>query len=127
MRSTNRKRNGPDEQAALEAVVRDALVSLGWLPPTSQAEVAGAEQTTGGGASLPEALREAEAIFARGDRPAAASVRLDLPAESDIDATLRRAARDGGTIPPEIEEKMRRDRQEAERQMEHGENGESPS
>ena len=77
--------------------------------------------------TLPEQLRDVTA----GRRGADRRVRVDVslyPAQpdADIDATLRRAAREGGHITPEIEQRMRRDREQAQREMDEERGTDSP-
>ena len=98
-----------------------ALKGLGWLVPEREAEVAEAETEAGAEAAiLPPALQDADAVFAGGAQNVAPPA---LPLEAEADEHLARAARDGGTIPPEIETQMRRDRQAAEEEMDRSDDG----
>jgi len=106
----------------IKADVYDALRSLGWIAPQCDEDVRRAEQEAGARpVELPEALQDARAVL-RGDRSAdePRARTLPLPGDPGIDSTLARAAREGGHVPPEIEEAMRRDRQAAERDADHG-------
>ena len=113
-----KQHDGRDEgDAELLGDVHAALTSLGWIPPQSEADVARAEQELAA-AELPDALADAKAVFERPVAPSRANIPC-LPSAADpyIDATLARAAREGGPIAPEIEERMRRDRGAAEREF----------
>ena len=121
------RRDEQAQQESLEADVRQALTAMGWLVPTSEADAAAAEQAPAEAPALSEFLRDAGAVMERPDGLDGPTKTLHLPGDPDVGETLRRAAREAGTIPPEIEEKMRRDRQAAEQALEQGENGESPA
>jgi hypothetical protein len=100
--------------------VAAALEALGWLLPQSEAQVAAAEdELRAQPVTLPEALRDPQATW---ERPTAQTGQSEatfrLPESSQTDATLARAARQGGAIPPETEAAMRRDREAAERESE---------
>jgi hypothetical protein len=104
----------PEE--ALERDVHTAAERMGWALPQDDEAVHQAEQDMGD-VALPEALRDPQAVLERPDaapRPATLLFRQ----QSDIDAGLARAAREAGHLTPEIEQRMRRDREEAERETE---------
>jgi hypothetical protein len=129
--SSKRENKEPYREPALEADVAAALAALRWRVPTCEAEVAAAERAATRPLTLPARLGDPQAVLAAGElRPD--SVNLLPPISGEIDATLRRAAREGGTIPPETEQKMRRDRQAAEKAAEEaareapGEPGRTP-
>ena len=114
---------GPLGADDMEADVYDALRALGWVVPQSEDDVRDAEDELQPAPSdLPDELKNAEAMLRRPRRtaPPPAGPHLPLPSDPDIDSTLARAAREGGHIPPDIEEAMRRDRQAAERDAEDG-------
>ena len=74
---------------------------------------------------MPQALRDAKTVFGfqrREDRPLVRPV--PFAGRPGIDATLARAAREARQIPPEVEDAMRRDRENAERKHEKGETDE---
>lgn len=117
------ERNAANDDS-LERDVDAALVSLGWKVPQTEGEVGQAEsQLTqlGGADDLPEALRDPQAVF---DRPADhVEIHPEVIAfqpEPETEQELARAARQGSSIPPEIEEAMRRDREAAEQDMDDG-------
>jgi hypothetical protein len=98
--------------------VYDALHSLGWIVPQTEADVLRAEtELAEAPPDLPVELQDAQAVL-EGSRPrgGAAPRPLAFPPNADVDSTLARAAREGGRICPEVEEAMRRDRQAAERE-----------
>ena len=112
--SRRRKDDSPD---ASERDVRAALAAMGWVPPASEGDVAATEaQLREEPVELPARLADAAAVLEH-PAPGAEATALRLPDAPDIDATLARAAREGGTVTPEIEEIMRRDRAAAEREM----------
>ncbi|MCI0458581.1 MAG: hypothetical protein L0Z62_16580 [Gemmataceae bacterium] len=101
-----------DEQK-LERLAFETLKSLGWLIPQTPADVARAEaELASDSVELPESLRDPFAILdtCPPKRPEPA------PATPDEETAelLARAAREGGEIPPEVEERMRQDRAKAE-------------
>jgi len=104
---------------------------LGWVLPQCEGEVARAEEElTALRIALPEELRDAAAVFEREDDEGEGEGEVILgplpsSASAYLDATLARAAREGGEISPEIEERMRRDREAAEREATDGEANES--
>lgn len=116
--------NEPDgrDHAAPERDLHDAMRALGWVVPECDADVARAEDALSADpVALPEALQDARAVFeGRSDPSRAAPARLPLSGSRYIDATLARAAREGGTITPEVEQTMRRDREAAERDAQDG-------
>lgn len=111
--SHNRSRSQLDE--SLDAQIWQAMLSLGWIEPLDDASLkqieAEFEQALASGElSLPKTLESPDAIFAKLQARKDAATSLDTA----IQEQMARAAREGGTIPPDIEEKMRRDRKEAE-------------
>jgi len=126
-----------------EQDVYEALKSSGWMVPECEEDVRRAEaELSQALAPLPESLADPRAVFegkavppgtapgaatpgtppraaTPGTAPGAAcglaALRLSvfLP-DPQTEHDLARAARQGGPIPPEIEEKMRRDRKTAE-------------
>lgn len=117
-----KKRKNADAPA-LAADVGEALRSMGWLVPSCEDDVAEAERRQAERpAALPEELREPRAAFDRAARPGTGGPRpVQFAGDYAVDATLARAAREGGRLTPEIEEAMRRDREAAEREQEDDE------
>ena len=116
MSKKHQKHDGVND--ALEQDVHGAMKSLHWAVPESEADVRLAEAELSASAiSLPEALSDAPAVL---DGKAACGVAdvksFAFPSDPTSEENLARAAREGGKIPPEIEERMRRDRQSAEEQ-----------
>ena len=110
-----------DEAEAGRAVHR-ALVLLGWLPPECDQDVtaAGAELSALG-AALPTALADPASAWDRAFREDRPAVRLlHFPVDRGVEEGMARAARRGRKIAPEIEERMRRDREQAERDEDDG-------
>jgi hypothetical protein len=100
-----------DERQHFEAMVYWATRSLGWLLPCTQSEV---EQTVVDETILlPPKLRDPLAALARRSAPKA----KDLPSvDGDVVEQLAQAARQGArSISPEVADRMRRDRESAER------------
>ncbi|HUU59057.1 MAG TPA: hypothetical protein VMZ50_05905 [Phycisphaerae bacterium] len=125
--SRNRKPRNPqaDDDEALAADVHEAMKLMGWTVPESEDDVRRAEQELPASAApLPGALADPKAVF---DGKAACGF-ADLktpsfPPDAAGEDHLARAAREGGPIPPEIEERMRRDREQAERESDREQNG----
>ena len=110
---------------ALDSEVHEALRSLGWVAPECEDDVRRAEtELSASAAPLPESLIDAATVFAPKAACGFAKVLSPcFPSDPQTEDNLARAARQGGEIPPEIEEKMRRDRQDAERKLNQDENG----
>ena len=103
-----------------------AMESLGWVVPQCEVEVRDAERRLGPAPiPLPEGLRDPHAVFGRKGEGCAVLGPLPASGSPYIEATLERAAREGGRITPEVEEAMRRDREAAEREADRGEEDEN--
>lgn len=110
----NRKSRKPPQ----DLDVRGAAGAIGWLVPQSEQDVLRAEaQLAEHPVELPADLADPAAARRRAE---SAPRPLRLGHGGDIERDLARAARQGGDIPPEIEQIMRRDRLSAEREMDHG-------
>ncbi len=114
----------PDIDDDIEREIAKAMQSLGWIVPQSEDDVLRAEAELaeyGGSAGLPEALIDPKAVFDHtpGHAPSGPEL-FQFPVDQEIEENLARAAREGGPIPPEIEEILRRDREAAERKLEDG-------
>ena len=113
----NRK---PDERDQndddLERLAYEAMQSLGWLIPQTAEDVARAEKALADEPiALPEGLKNPYAIL---DTPPKERTSLPCSAgENDAAEQLARVAREGGTIAPKVEERMRQDREQAEREQ----------
>ncbi len=107
---------GNDDDQTLANDVNQAMASLGWRVPECEEDVRRAEEElTASVTALPASLGDAETVFTGKARAESADVKTpefspDVQAEQD----LARAARQGAAIPPEIERRMRRDREAAE-------------
>ena len=117
-RSQRREEREERELAALEARVHEALRADGLMVPRTEDEVRRAEaELARDPVELPEALKEPPEIGAPADAGgghALEPTRLRGPARIYDD--MARAAREGRSIPAEIEEVLRRDREAAERE-----------
>lgn len=114
-----RKRQSPrsaQEADRLLEQVASALRSMGWLLPVREHEVADAEaELAASPVALPPSLQDPAAVLSPIARAGAVEPTvLEFPGSPAVDATLSRAAREGGRLTPDIEERMRRDRQAAE-------------
>ena len=92
------------------------LKKTGHVVPTTPEDVLCAEQTLAKQFEvLPEELAGPEIVLRRLDQQKESKplriVQLFSPEQSFVERGLARAARQGGEIPPEIEERMRRDRE----------------
>ena len=119
MRRNRGSSPGGEPGKRLADEVHDALRALGWVAAQTERDVQLAERQLAEGPERPElpaALRDPHAVRAGAPLgPQGPHATLPLPAAGDADATLARAAREGGRVTPEIEQAMRRDRQAAER------------
>lgn len=122
-----RKESAPGDKGheTLDADVHQALKSLGWTVPECEDDVRRAEAELSGSATpLPESLTNAGAVFKEKAAGRLANVKpVSFSADPAAGENLARAARQGGKIPPEIEDRMHRDRQEAERELDQDEDG----
>ncbi len=111
---------GPD---ALAGDVHEAIRSLGWVVPEYEDDVLRAEAELSAGAiSLPGSLGNADAVFEGKASRGAVNVNLaGLGTDTQVEEDLARAARKGGKITQEVEDRMRRDRQAAEDTLEQEE------
>ena len=98
--------------------VRAAMQDRGWLIPITDEQVEkAAQQLEANPIELPPGLQDPYAIF----DPNQAEVRIPRPhsqqppKSSEEEKLLAWAAREGGAIPDEVRDQMRRDRREAER------------
>jgi hypothetical protein len=105
--------------------INEAMTSLGWTVPQCEDDVRRAEERLDEApAPLPASLEDPNVVFNRPDDQTRAEPDVVLfPSDPLIEENLARAAREGGPIPPEIEERMRRDREAAEREDNHAEDG----
>ena len=110
----DRPNRGHDQ---LERDVFEALRQKGWIPPETEEEVRLTEADLGGTpVPLPPELSDPANALRRAGQP----MRFKAPSgieDQQIESDLARAAREGGTIPADVEERMRQDRQEAERKQ----------
>ncbi|MBN1344546.1 MAG: hypothetical protein JXQ73_17785 [Phycisphaerae bacterium] len=128
--STDRPSDRQPEQAPdpLDRHVDRALREMGWTVPQTEDDVRSAEVELAEfmrPEDLPPELNDPGAVLDRpSDAPHAAPNPLQFPQGHEIEENLARAAREGIRIPPELEEILRRDREAAERGVDHGQNAE---
>lgn len=115
------RRDGIHHGSSNEQLVHDYLLRTGKLIPQAVEDVAAAEAWIATqNIKLPESLTlQSGCSLSR--KPKAPSV-LRLPAPSSgVPEGLARAAREGNAIAPEVEERMKRDREQKEREADRGE------
>ena len=113
----NRSEGKPTPGEGLGAELHRALSSLGWRLPETEDEIAEAEEWVEGHPPVvPHEIADPEQALARPRGRATPMRKVSLETEDAIEENLARAAREGGSIPPEIEERMRKDREDAERE-----------
>jgi hypothetical protein len=105
-----------EDFAALELQVYEAFLARGWIIPQTEGDVSKTEATTAAEdhEELPDELRDPNTILRRA-LDARPKVMALTPVVNETRELLARAAREGKDIPPDIEERMRRDRKMAER------------
>jgi hypothetical protein len=104
--------NGGASEERLEGLVHEAMLHLGWVLPMTPEDVARVEEELDESAELPHELRDPYTIF---DAPRPPQVACPSPpANDDVVECLARVAREGKGISPEVEERMRQDRERAE-------------
>ena len=113
-----RKRPTPSHKGSenLEGKVQRAMTSLGWTVPECEEDVRRAEaELPAGATTLPEPLGDAAAVFeGKADGSMTNVSTTAFGPDAQVEEDLARAARRCGRIPPEIEQRMRRDREAAE-------------
>ena len=118
--SRHRKQDQRDD--ALGRDVYEALKADGRIVPQTEDDVADAEATMAeASVELPAELRDAKTVFQRPATDGQPKV-ISLPTGPDPDQALRRAAREGGRLTDDIEDRMRQDRLNAQREQDddHG-------
>ncbi len=114
MKKKKKKLRLTDE--ALCDAIHQAIGLAGWTMPTDEASVADAEARMAiDGIELPPPLGDLEFPSAA-DNPKAGKV-MPLWDPQVLFSPMARAAREGGTIAPEVEAIMKRDREIAEQEL----------
>lgn len=104
------------DETRLERLLYEACRAGGMLFATTEKDVAREEQRQAGESiELPEEIKDPERVWnsARGPR---ARPRYAPLVDQETKENLARAAREGTSIPKEIEEQMRRDREMTEKE-----------
>ncbi len=117
--SRHRKQDERDDALCRE--VFDALAVVGGVAPQTEADVAKAEEAMRETSiELPAELRDARRVF-RSPVTGGETKSAGLPIQPEPGGALRRAAREGGRLTDDIEERMRQDRRQAEQEQDdHG-------
>ena len=127
--SEHKKPHTPQNQdnPKLESDVYHAIKAVGWVVPENEHDVARAETALSATpADLPEALQHPREVFNRqADHDVTIVKPLTGSPTPDVETNLARAARQGGPIPSEIEQRMHRDRQAAEDAMDADDHGQA--
>lgn len=115
------RRDGINHDTSTEKLLHDYLRRTGKLIPQTVEDVAAAEAWIATqNIQLPENLK-VQSGCSLSRKPKAAAV-LKFPVGSTgVPEGLARAAREGKTIDPEVEEQMRKDREQKEREADRGE------
>ena len=102
-------------------LVQSALLKKGLRLPVSEEEVAAAEdEVAKGDVRLPPSVADPP-DFLTPPRPLKPRFARHAREPTELEEEMARAAREGGEITPDIEEKMRRDRLEAEAESDESE------
>jgi hypothetical protein len=102
-------------RSLLERELLLAIRAEGWLAPETEQEVLEAEKTLAAERiTMPTSLDHPRGLLYRAD--GARTIHLPQPKIESAEETenLARAAREGGKISPEVEERMKKDRDAAE-------------
>lgn len=114
-RDKKKKHESDLPQEQVEGLVREAMLRLGWVVPVTPDEIARVEaELEGEDMELPPKLRDPYAVFDAAERPCPSDP--VTPTNDDVVECLARAAREGKEISPEVEQRMCRDRERAERE-----------
>lgn len=111
----NKPDNNSKPLSGLHRALREAMLDLGWIPPTTEQEFAEFEaQLRTSAAELPSELAEiADPLEAPRFSEGATPDTIPFP-QTEVQQNLARAARGGGQISPDVLERMRRDRSDSE-------------
>jgi hypothetical protein len=98
----------------VEKAIHDAMRVAGWMLPKSPQEIQRAEKAlTDQPVRLPDRLADPYAVLARPSKAIRIGTNLPAPQSPSTEQNLAQAAREGGEIPPETQEQMKRDRRAA--------------
>jgi hypothetical protein len=99
----------------IEGRIYDAMRALGWMIPTTEEDVEEAElMLSKEEPPLPEELQDPYQTLDGMDSDCLPFDPAPVAVDAEVEENLARAAREGGVIRPEIERRMRADRQAAE-------------
>ncbi len=125
MDNRQQNRQSGEDSGRLNQDVYATLKSMGWLVPESEEQVRQAEAALAdSSAAIPEELVDPEAAWRQASKVShSESGSLGFPADPATEQHMARAAREGGEVAPEIEDKMHRDREDAEEPFHEDEHG----
>jgi len=117
-KKTHKNEEPSEEFEEFELQVYEAFLARGWIIPQIDADVsrAEAEMAAGEREELPCELRDPYAALRRSSESRAKVISLQPAEDYETPEQLARAARKGKDIPAEIEDRMRQDREAAERE-----------
>ena len=108
----------------LEKELFEALKRFGWTIPQTEREVEKAEEEIERNlVTLPNSLRDPSKLLDKLHNPSQPLTHRSSLTDSTTMEQLARAAREGGEITPEVEERMRHDRKAAEEKKQNGSQG----
>lgn len=108
---TEKHDNSSGMDKALDQAIHDTMRLGGWVLPKFPKEIERSEQLMAEEpVKLPQGLADPFAILSRPSRRPRFSVPLPESASGSAEQNLARAAREGGDIPPEVQEQMAKDR-----------------
>jgi hypothetical protein len=114
----SKKNKTSEEGSNLEQLVHEALLRNGWVIPQTVEEVLKVQDDfPDENEQLPDALKDPYTVLNRSTERAKRVSALSLP-DQESQEVMGRAARLGGEISSEVEERMKRDRQAAEEEGE---------
>jgi hypothetical protein len=115
-KKTHIEKESPRELEELEQLVYEALMERGWIIPQTEGDVSRAEAKMAV-EDREKPLRELcdPAVVLSQSQTEGGTVTALQPADLETSELLARAARAGKDIPLEVDERMRRDREMAER------------
>lgn len=111
-----RKKNHQISDEAICAALYEVIREAGWAIPTDEESVAAAEaRLRDAMPELPEELSDPQ--FPSADDSESLGKVVPLWDPQVLAAPMARAAREGGSVPSEIEQTMKRDRETAEKEL----------
>lgn len=111
---TNKQNNSAGAGDEVDMLIHNAMRAAGWVLPKTPQEIELAEKAlTEQPVNLPERLVDPYAVLDRSSKAIRLGAEFPGPQSISAEQNLAQAAREGGEIPPDVQEQMKQDRQAA--------------